>query len=98
MIPMNTPAKTLLLIFTDLDGTLLDHDTYDFSPARPALKALRAAQVPLILCSSKSFVEMKYWQEKIGVNHPFITEMAARCSFRRIILQNLLKSPVNVRV
>jgi mannosyl-3-phosphoglycerate phosphatase len=74
MIPMNTPNKAPLLIFTDLDGTLLDHDTYDFSPALPALEALRAAQVPLILCSSKTFVEMKYLQEKLEINHPFIAE------------------------
>jgi mannosyl-3-phosphoglycerate phosphatase len=63
-----------LLIFTDLDGTLLDHDTYDFSPARPALAALREAQIPLILCSSKSFAEMKYWCETLEIFHPFISE------------------------
>ncbi len=63
-----------LLIFTDLDGTLLDHDTYDFSPARPALAALREAQIPLILCSSKTFAEMKYWCETLEVFHPFISE------------------------
>jgi mannosyl-3-phosphoglycerate phosphatase len=67
-------SKPRLLIFTDLDGTLLDHDTYDFSPALPALAALRAAQVPLILCSSKTFGEMKYWRETLEVIHPFIAE------------------------
>lgn len=29
-----------LLVFTDLDGTLLDHESYDWSPARPALNRL----------------------------------------------------------
>ncbi len=67
-------AKPRLLIFTDLDGTLLDHDTYDFSPALPALAAVRAAQVPLILCSSKTFAEMQYWCRALDVNHPFISE------------------------
>ena len=67
-------TKPRLLIFTDLDGTLLDHDTYDFSPALPALEALRDAQVPLILCSSKTFAEMKYWRETLEVIHPFIAE------------------------
>jgi mannosyl-3-phosphoglycerate phosphatase len=69
---MNTKPRPL--IFTDLDGTLLDHDTYDFSPALPALAALRAAQVPLILCSSKTFAEMKYWRETLDIIHPFIAE------------------------
>ena len=27
----------LKIVFTDLDGTLLDHRTYDYSPALPAL-------------------------------------------------------------
>jgi mannosyl-3-phosphoglycerate phosphatase len=74
MIQMNKPVEPRLLIFTDLDGTLLDHDTYDFSPALPALAALRAAQVPLILCSSKTFAEMKYWGEVLDLHHPFISE------------------------
>jgi mannosyl-3-phosphoglycerate phosphatase len=74
MMLMNTSTQSCLLIFTDLDGTLLDHDTYDFSPALPALAALRAAQVPLILCSSKTFAEMKYWRETLDIIHPCIAE------------------------
>ncbi|MGH7597173.1 MAG: HAD-IIB family hydrolase [bacterium] len=66
--------KPRLLIFTDLDGTLLDHDTYDFSPALPALAAIRTAQVPLILCSSKTFTEMQYWCKALDLAHPFISE------------------------
>jgi mannosyl-3-phosphoglycerate phosphatase len=67
-------SKPRLLIFTDLDGTLLDHDTYDFTPALPALAAIRAAQVPLILCSSKTFAEMQYWCKTLDLIHPFIAE------------------------
>jgi len=67
-------AKFRLLIFTDLDGTLLDHGTYDFTPAWPALAAMRAAQVPLILCSSKTFAEMQYWRKMLNLAHPFISE------------------------
>lgn len=43
-----------LILFSDLDGTLLDHDTYDWSPAQPALKQLAALEVPLVLTSSKT--------------------------------------------
>lgn len=46
------------LVATDLDGTLLDFETYDFSPARPALEALHAAGVPLVLASAKTAAEM----------------------------------------
>ena len=47
-----------LLVFTDLDGTLLDHDSYSFEPARPALARLRSAGVPVIPTTSKTLAEV----------------------------------------
>lgn len=47
-----------LLVFTDLDGTLLDHSTYSFDAARPALTALKDRDVPVILASSKTAAEI----------------------------------------
>ena len=41
------------LVFTDLDGTLLDED-YGWAAARPAVEALQAASIPIILNSSKT--------------------------------------------
>jgi len=52
----NTPAP--LIVFTDLDGTLLDHETYSFSAAQQALEAVSAANIPLVLASSKTAAEM----------------------------------------
>jgi mannosyl-3-phosphoglycerate phosphatase len=43
-----------VVIFTDLDGTLLDHETYGWEEAKPALNLCKALQVPLILVSSKT--------------------------------------------
>ncbi|EEV6876776.1 mannosyl-3-phosphoglycerate phosphatase-related protein [Escherichia coli] len=40
-----------LLVFSDLDGTLLDSHSYDWQPAAPWLSRLREANVPVILCS-----------------------------------------------
>jgi mannosyl-3-phosphoglycerate phosphatase len=71
---MNTKPKPRLLIFTDLDGTLLDHDTYDFSPALPALAVLHAANSPLILCSSKTRAELEHWKDRLDLNHPLVAE------------------------
>ncbi len=31
----------MYLIFTDLDGTLLDHETYSWEAAQPAIERLR---------------------------------------------------------
>ena len=42
------------VIFTDLDGTLLDHETYSWEAARPALDRSEAARHPWILVTSKT--------------------------------------------
>ena len=63
-----------LIVFTDLDGTLLDHHTYSWQAAAPALEALAEKGVPLILCSSKTRSEMLVLWQKLGLGHPFITE------------------------
>jgi mannosyl-3-phosphoglycerate phosphatase len=46
------------LIVTDLDGTLIDHDTYSGEPAQQALDAAARAGVPVVPCSSKTRAEM----------------------------------------
>ena len=63
-----------LIVFTDLDGTLLDHDSYSFKAAAPALKELKARKIPLVLCSSKTKAEMLPLTKKLGLNHPFVVE------------------------
>lgn len=68
-----TPALPLLVV-TDLDGTLLDHHTYDFRPAMPALACLRQLKIPCILNSSKTFDEMLLLREKLNNHDPFVCE------------------------
>jgi mannosyl-3-phosphoglycerate phosphatase len=46
------------LVVSDLDGTLLDRETYGYTPALPALAALRTARVPLVLVTAKTRAEM----------------------------------------
>jgi mannosyl-3-phosphoglycerate phosphatase len=43
-----------VLIYTDLDGTLLDHHTYSFEAAIPALAMLKKSGIPVIPCTSKT--------------------------------------------
>ncbi len=63
------------IVFTDLDGTLLDYSTYSFEPALPALNYLRTEQIPLILMSSKTNAEIIYYQKKLDlVGTPFVVE------------------------
>ena len=54
------------MVFTDLDGTLLDHDTYSFETARPGLDALKAARIPLVLASSNMRAEMCEIAPQVG--------------------------------
>lgn len=62
------------LVFTDLDGTLLDHETYSFEPALPALKVLKERNIPLIICTSKTRAEIEQVRTEFHTSHPFISE------------------------
>lgn len=63
-----------LIIFTDLDGTLLDCSDYSFDKALPALQLIKEKNIPLIICSSKTRKEIEYYRKKLYNIHPFITE------------------------
>jgi mannosyl-3-phosphoglycerate phosphatase len=70
--------KIKYIIFSDLDGTILDHHTYSFEEAIPALKLVKKLHVPLILVSSKTRLELLYIQEQLGlVDLPFVIENGA---------------------
>lgn len=66
-----------LIIFTDLDGTLLDHDNYSFDQASVALEQIKQLGIPLILNSSKTFAEMQVIQQQLGICQPVICENGA---------------------
>lgn len=63
-----------LIIFTDLDGTLLDGNTYAFDAAREALDAARSRQVPVVLVSSKTRAEMEPLRFRLQLHDPFVVE------------------------
>ena len=67
-------ARPRWVLFTDLDGTLLDADTYLFDPARPGLEALRDAGVPVIVATSKTRAEMAPIRKSLGLEGPYIVE------------------------
>src|SRR5262245_7809819 len=68
------PAHGRLLVFTDLDGTLLTHHDYDWAPAAQALEALRGREAVLVIASSKTRAEIEVWRKRIGTDDPFISE------------------------
>ena len=62
------------MVFTDLDGTLLDHDTYRWDEAEPALALCASRDVPVILVSSKTRAEINVLRRELGLASPFISE------------------------
>ncbi|MEW6428057.1 MAG: HAD-IIB family hydrolase [Thermodesulfobacteriota bacterium] len=62
------------IIFTDLDGTLLDHDGYSWQGASAALAAVRRLAIPLIFTTSKTRAEVEALQKNMGIDQPFIVE------------------------
>jgi mannosyl-3-phosphoglycerate phosphatase len=65
-----------IVIFTDLDGTLLN-EQYSFEDVKPAIDLLLNMRIPIVLCSSKTRAEIEYYQSQLGVFHPFIAENGA---------------------
>lgn len=70
----NTPKA---LVFSDLDGTLLDHHNYSFDPAKASLAKLKAAHIPVILNTSKTSAEVKVIHQQLELTAPFIIENGA---------------------
>ncbi|MEW7314527.1 mannosyl-3-phosphoglycerate phosphatase-related protein [Buttiauxella gaviniae] len=67
-----------LLIVSDLDGTLLEHHSYNWEAARPWIEVLRDHNIPLILCSAKSAAEIIDWQNALALTgQAFIAENGA---------------------
>jgi mannosyl-3-phosphoglycerate phosphatase len=64
----------MIVLFTDLDGTLLDECTYSPAPALESLQRIRALRLPLVFCTSKTRAEVEHWRSALSNTHPFITE------------------------
>ncbi len=62
------------IIFTDIDGTLLDNDSYSFAEALPAIDFLLSQNIPIIPCTSKTHPEVIRLRQSLRLNTPFIVE------------------------
>lgn len=68
---------TRITIYTDLDGTLLDHDDYSHAPADALLEELEQQRIPVIPATSKTRAELLQLRAELGNSHPFIVENGA---------------------
>jgi predicted mannosyl-3-phosphoglycerate phosphatase (HAD superfamily) len=80
-------GRTQIVVFTDLDGSLLDHDTYSFENARPALERIREQRIPLVFTTSKTRAEVEALQAAMRIREPFISESAESASL--VLVQDM---------
>ena len=71
------------IVFTDLDGTLIDHDTYDFDKAVPGIDILKGNGIPVIFCSSKTRAEQEVLRKALEIQDPFIVEDGGAVYFEK---------------
>ncbi|MFW2587986.1 HAD-IIB family hydrolase [Sagittula sp. SSi028] len=67
-----------LIVFSDLDGTLLDHASYSWQAAEPALAQLAKREIPLVLATSKTAAEVERLHSALALGDtPAIVENGA---------------------
>jgi mannosyl-3-phosphoglycerate phosphatase len=62
------------LVFTDLDGTLLDSRTCSYEKSLAAINRLEQKGIPIIFCSAKTRAEQEVYRRELGLRHPFVVE------------------------
>jgi mannosyl-3-phosphoglycerate phosphatase len=63
-----------VIVFTDLDGTLLNTQDYRYDAAIPTLDRLKALGIPVIPVTSKTRAEVEVLRSAIGLRDPFVVE------------------------
>jgi mannosyl-3-phosphoglycerate phosphatase len=53
---------------------LLDHNSYSYEPALPALNKIKSLSIPLVFCSSKTAAELDVFRRELASTDPFISE------------------------
>ena len=68
---------SMAVVYTDLDGTLLDHYTYAFNEALETIKSLKARGVHIVPCTSKTRAETVKLMRDLELEGPMIVENGA---------------------
>lgn len=71
---MGSSITSKCVVFTDLDGTLLERDTYAFDKTLPYLEGLKNKGVPIVFCSAKTRAEQEIYRQRSEIHDPFIVE------------------------
>lgn len=69
------------IIYTDLDGTLLDFTTYSYEVTQSTVAQLSELDIPVIFCSSKTRAEQEVYRSALHLHLPFIVENGSAILF-----------------
>lgn len=86
---MNKIVISNPLIFTDLDGTLLDHEDYSFEPALQVIHYLKKNNIPIIPNTSKTKAELVELRKELEIVDPFIVENGAAVYLPKTVFQGM---------
>ena len=78
----------MVVIFTDLDGSLLHRDTFKFDSIKDYIKSLINIGIIIIPNSSKTEKEIEKFNEELGVELPYISENGSVIHGLNLINQN----------
>ena len=67
-------SHSRVVVFTGLDGPLVDEGTSDFRQARPMLRKLRAAGIPIVPFTRRTLAEVESLASELGVREAMIVE------------------------
>jgi mannosyl-3-phosphoglycerate phosphatase len=69
-----TSDRFKLVVFSDIDGTLIDRKTYSPGPSIGALRLCRERNIPVVLVSGKTRCEIERLRKRLEIDSPFISE------------------------
>lgn len=71
---MSIDTTRPIIIFSDLDATFLDHNTYSYDAALPVISHLKQEQILLVFVTSKTSDEVHSLLKNLNMDAPFIVE------------------------
>ena len=72
-----------IVVFSDLDATLLDAETYSWKSAEGGIDALKKREASLVMVTSKTLSEVGWLHEEVGFDDPFVFENGGGIAFRK---------------
>ena len=80
-----------IFIFTDLDGSLLHRDTFDFDIIKDFIIECHKSRIVIVPNSSKTKKEIEVFLDELGLKLPFIVENGSAIYGLNLLGEHYLK-------